>query len=190
MEGNDMKPAAVLLSSLMVLPGLPAGTVFAADAPKAPQPAKPVDAASFYAGRWYEIGRTPKSLNKDCVAGTTDCQSKDGGLYEQDACRDKTPDGKEEGIGGPLKILNPGQNSKVDVAYHALFGIVPIHREYWVLDHTDGWAIMGSPDLTEVNLYTRDPHPQPGLVEQMTKEIKDMGYAGALEFPALSAPKP
>ena len=26
--------------------------------------------------------------------------------------------------------------------------------------------------------------------EQMTKEIKDMGYTGPLEFPAQSAPKP
>ena len=163
---------------------------FAADAPKAPQPLKTVDAASFYAGRWFEIGRTPKSFNKDCVAGTTDFQSRDGGLYEMDACHDKTPDGKEETIGGPLKILNPGQNSKVDVAYRAIFGFVPIHREYWVLDHTDGWSIMGSPDLTEVNLYAREPRPEPALVESMTKEIKDMGYTGLLEFPAQGTPKP
>jgi len=183
-----MKMATVLLSSLVVLPGLAAGVTLAADAPKASQPAKPVDAASFFAGRWYEIGRTPKSFNKDCVAGTTDFHNRDGGLYEQDACHDKTPDGKEEAIGGALKILNPGQNSKVDVAYRALFGLVPIHREYWVLDHTDGWSIMGSPDMTEVNLYVRDPHPEPALLDKMTKEIKNMGYAGQLEFPAQSVP--
>ena len=170
--------------------GLTTCVALAADAPKAPQPLKTVDTASFYAGRWFEIGRTPKSFNKDCVAGTTDFQSRDGGLYEMDACHDKTPDGREETIGGPLKILNPGQNSKVDVAYRAIFGFVPIHREYWVLDHTDGWSIMGSPDLTEVNLYTRDPRPEQALVEKMTKEIKDMGYTGELEFPAQGTPKP
>jgi len=176
--------------ALMMGLGLTTGIAFAADASKAPQPLKAVDAASFYAGRWYEIGRTPKSFNKDCVAGTTDFQSRDGGLYESDACHDKTPDGKEETIGGPLKILDPGQNSKVDVAYRAIFGFVPIHREYWVLDHTDGWSIMGSPDLTEVNLYTRNPRPEPALVEKMTTEIKEMGYAGQLEFPAQAGPKP
>ncbi len=176
--------------ALMMGLGLTTGIAFAADAPKAPQPDKAVDAASFYAGRWYEVGRTPKSFNKDCVAGTTDFQNRDGGLYESDACHDKTPDGKEETIGGPLKILNPGQNSKVDVAYRAIFGFVPIHREYWVLDHTDGWSIMGNPDLTEVNLYTRDPRPEPAFVEKLTKEIKEMGYTGQLEFPAQGAPKP
>jgi apolipoprotein D and lipocalin family protein len=185
-----MRPSAALTVGPIFGLCLAASMAPAADVPKAPEPAKPVDAASFYAGRWYEIGRTPKSFNAGCVAGTTDFQTKDGGLYEQDACHDKSPDGKEEDIGGPLKILNPGQNNKVNVAYGALFGFVPIHREYWVLDHTDGWAIMGSPDLTEVNLYTRDPHPAPAVVEKMTKEIKDMGYSGQLEFPAESTPKP
>jgi lipocalin len=44
--------------------------------------------------------------------------------------------------------------------------------------------------MTEVNLYTRDPHPDPVLVEKMTREIKDMGYAGELQFPAQAGPKP
>jgi lipocalin len=67
-----------------------------AEAPKAPEPAKPVDAASFFAGRWYEIGRTP------------------------------------------------GQNTKVHVSYR-LFGAIPIAREYWMLDHGEGWFIQRRP---------------------------------------------
>jgi apolipoprotein D and lipocalin family protein len=82
-----------------------------------------------------------------------------------------------------MKVLNPGQNSKIHATYHAMFGLVPISRDYWVLDHTDSWAIMANPDLTDVSLYTRDSRPAPALVERMTKEIKDMGYTGALEFP-------
>jgi apolipoprotein D and lipocalin family protein len=52
-----MKTAAALIIVL----ALSTGPVFAADVPKAPEPAKPVDAASFYTGRWYEIGRTPRA---------------------------------------------------------------------------------------------------------------------------------
>jgi apolipoprotein D and lipocalin family protein len=184
--GNDMKTAATLLTVL----GIAASAAFAADAPKAPEPTKPVDAASFYTGRWYEIGRTPKSFSDGCVAGTTDFQTKDGGLYERDACHDKTPDGKEEVLGGTMKILNSGQNSKVNVGYRVLGGLFPVHREYWVLDHTAGWALMAGPDMKAVNLYTRDPRPAPALVERMTKQIRDMGYTGQLEFPAQSTPKP
>ena len=179
-----MKTAAAL--ALLVLTALPA---FAA-APKAPEPAKLVDAASFYAGRWYEIGRTPKSFNAGCVAGVTDYQAKDGGITERDACHDKTPDGKEQAVSGPLKILNPGANTKVDVAYRILGGLFPIHREYWVLDHGEDWFIIAGPDMTEVNLYSRAPHPPQALVDRMSKEIKDLGYAGQLEYPAQSAGKP
>jgi hypothetical protein len=98
-----MKAAATLMTVL----------VLAEDAPKAPEPAKPVDAASFYAGRWYEIGRTPKSFNAGCVAGFTDYQTKGGALSERDGCHDKTPDGKEEVLDGQMKVLNPGANSKI-----------------------------------------------------------------------------
>lgn len=177
-----MKTAAIAMTGL----ALSAGMALAADAPKAPEPAKPVDAASFYAGRWYEVGRTPKSFNAGCVAGYTDYQAKGGGLSERDGCHDKTPDGKEKTLDGQMKILNPGQNSKIHATYRAMFGLVPISRDYWVLDHTDGWAIMANPELTDVSLYTRNPRP--ALVERLTKQVKDMGYVGQPEFPAQSAP--
>jgi apolipoprotein D and lipocalin family protein len=181
-----MKIAAALVTICVTTSGM----AFSADAPKAPEPAKPIDPSTFYAGRWYEIGRTPKSFNAGCVAGYTDYQTKNGDLSERDGCHDKTPDGKEEVLDGEMKILNAGQNTKVHATYHAMFGFLPINREYWVLDHTDNWAIMASPDMTDVSLYTRDPHPAPTLVERMTKQIKDLGYAGQLEFPTEAAPKP
>ena len=172
---------AILMTFLLA-----SGAAFAADAAKAPEPAKPVEATSFFAGRWYEIGRTPKSFNKDCVAGTTDYQMKNGGLYEADACHDNTPDGKEETVGGAMKILNPGANTKIDVGYRLAF--IPIHVENWVLDHDAGWMILGTPDMSEVHIYTREPHPAQPLVDKLTKEIRDMGYAGELQFPAQSKP--
>ena len=163
-----------------------ASAAHGADAPTAPEPAKSVDAASFYAGRWYEIVRTPLRLTDGCVAGYTDYKTKDGGLYERDACRDKTPEGEEKVIGGPLTILNPGQNSKVHVTYHVFLGLIPINRDYWMLDHTDAWFIEATPDMSFVDLYTRSPHPAPALVDQMTSQIRAMGYTGKLESPAQS----
>lgn len=176
-----MKHTAIVMSALLCLC---ASAALAQT--KAPEPAKPVDAASFFAGRWYEIGRTPKSFNRDCVAGYTDYQGAAASLSEHDGCHDKTPDGKEETIAGPVKILNPGMNTKFNIAYHVAF--IPIHVENWVLDHDAGWAILGTPDMSEVHLYTREAHPAPALVEKLTKEVKDMGYAGELQFPAQSKP--
>jgi apolipoprotein D and lipocalin family protein len=181
-----MRFAAIPVCALLLMPALTSFGAFAAGT--APEPARPVDAAGFYAGRWYEIGRTPETFNKGCVAGYTDYQKKTGGLFELDGCHDTTPDGKEETIGGALKILNPGANTKFTVAYHAMMGLVSITRENWVLDHGEDWAIMATPDLKTASLYTRDPHPAPALVERMTKQIKALGYAGELEFPAEAKP--
>jgi apolipoprotein D and lipocalin family protein len=161
----------------------------AAAAPKAPEPAKPVDAARFFTGRWYEIGRTPMSLTDGCVAGYTDYLKKADGLQERDACRDKTPDGKEKVIAGPLRILNPGQNTKVHVSYR-LFGFVPIGREYWMLDHAEGWFIQATPDMKMINIYTRDAHPSAALVDDLKARTKALGYDTAkLEFPELASAK-
>jgi apolipoprotein D and lipocalin family protein len=157
----------------------------AAWAAGAPEPAKPVDAASFYTGRWYEIGRTPESFNKGCVAGYTDYQKKDGGLFEQDGCHDNTPDGKEETIGGAMKLIGPG---KYSVHYRAMMGLFSMDLELWILDHGDDWAVMTTPDLKTARLYTRASHPAPALVDRMTKLVKAAGYAGELEFPAEAKP--
>ena len=159
----------------------------AASAPKAPEPVKPVDAASFFAGRWYEIGRTPMSLTDGCVAGYTDYLKKGDGLEERDACRDKSPEGKEKVVAGRLRILNPGQNTKIHVSYR-LFGFIPIGRDYWMLDHADGWFIQATPDLKMINIYTRDAHPSAALVADLTARTKAFGYdTSKLEFPELAS---
>lgn len=155
---------------------------------RAPTPAKAVDAASHFAGRWYEIGRTPMKLTDGCVAGYTDYLRTDGRIIQRDGCRDGTPAGKEKVIAGPLTILNPGENTKVHVNYR-LFGFIPIGRDYWFLDHGEGWFIMSTPDLKLLNLYTRSPRPSPGLIENMTARTRAFGYKGRpLEFPATFAP--
>ena len=158
----------------------------AADAPKAPEPARPVEAASFFSGRWYEIGRTPMKLTDGCVAGYTDYLRKGDDITQRDACRDQTPAGKEKVIAGPLKILNPGQNTKVHVSYR-LFGLIPIVRDYWMLDHGEGWFIQATPDYSMVNLYTREAHPSAERITDLTARTKALGYDPAkLEFPALA----
>ena len=181
-----MKSAALTAAALaLALASGACASMSGSQGAKAPEPAKPVEAATFYAGRWYEIGRTPMSLTDGCVAGYTDYLRTGSGLVERDGCRDKTPDGKEKVIAGPLKILNPGQNTKVHVSYR-LFGFVPVARDYWMLDHGDGWFIQATPDLKMVNLYTREAHPSAARIAELTARTKALGYdVGKLEFPAL-----
>jgi apolipoprotein D and lipocalin family protein len=157
----------------------------------APEPAKPIDVARFFTGRWYEIARTPLGLTKNCVAGTTDyTPGPDGSLIDHDACRMDTPDGKVRHFDGPLTILNPGMNNKVRVDY-TLFGFVPVHVTYWMLDHGDDyqWFLVATPDFKNVSMFTRDPRPPQSEVDRLTARAKALGYdTSKWEFPAEFAP--
>jgi apolipoprotein D and lipocalin family protein len=152
----------------------------------APQPAKQIDAARFFTGRWYEIARTPMKLTDGCVAGTTDYLRGDNGqLIDRDACRMGTPEGKEKAYQGPVTILNPGDNNKVTVRY-TVYLIVPVYRTYWMLDHGDDyqWFIVANPGFTNVSIFTRAAGPDPQLIATLTARVKALGYDPAkLEFP-------
>ena len=159
----------------------------AGSAAVAPEPAKPIDVARFFTGRWYEIARTPLGLTKNCVAGTTDyVTGPDGVLVDHDACRMDTPDGKVRHFNGPVTILNPGVNNKVRVDY-TLFGFVPIHVTYWMLDHGDdyNWFLVATPDFKNVSMFTRDPRPPQSEVDSLTARAKALGYdTSKWEYPA------
>jgi apolipoprotein D and lipocalin family protein len=162
-----------------------------AETAAAPEPTKPIDAAQFYTGRWYEIARTPMHLTDGCVAGTTDYfTGADGKLMDRDACRDQTPEGKEKLFAGPVTILNPGQNTKVSVKY-TVAGVIPVSKTYWMLDHGDDyrWFIVSDPKFKNVSLFTRSPRPAPAEVQRLTARAQALGYdTSKLEYPTQFPP--
>jgi apolipoprotein D and lipocalin family protein len=180
---NTLKYAFLMIC--LALAGCASGT--STPVAMAPQPAKPIDMARFFTGRWYEIARTPMRLTDGCVAGTTDyLRGGDGKLIDVDACKMGTPAGKEKSYQGPVSILNPGQNNKVEVRY-TVYGIIPVTRTYWMLDHGDDyqWFIVANPAFTQVSMFTRTPRPGPKRIAMLSQRLQALGYAGKpLEFPA------
>jgi apolipoprotein D and lipocalin family protein len=154
----------------------------------APQPARPIDAERFYDGRWYEIARTPLSVTDGCVAGTTDfVRSPDSRLTERDLCRQGSPDGKEKVFEGRVTILDPGTNAKIQVRY-IVFGVLPITKTYWMLDHDPNyqWFITADPPLENVAILTRAAHPSQAEIDALTNRVRQLGYDPAkLEYPTL-----
>jgi apolipoprotein D and lipocalin family protein len=152
----------------------------------APEPVKSIDAARFYNGRWYEIGRTPMKLTDGCVAGTTDYFRRDDGeLIDRDACRMNSPDGTEKVYQGPVTILNAGINTKVSVRY-MVWGFYPVWRTYWMIDHGDDydWFIVSDPAFENVSLFTRGARPTAEMVRLLTDRAQALGYdTTKLEFP-------
>jgi apolipoprotein D and lipocalin family protein len=181
-------PVSMALAGALIL----GGVAFAATRqPSAPEPAKPVDAARFFIGRWYEIARTPMKLTDGCVAGTTDFfKDSKGRTIDRDACRSDTPEGKEKKFEGPITILDPTQSNKFRVDYK-LFGPIHAPKTWWILDHGDDyqWFIVSDPEFKTVSLFTRAPNPAPPEIDQLTARAKALGYdASKLEHPAQFPP--
>jgi apolipoprotein D and lipocalin family protein len=155
--------------------------------PAAPEPAKAVDADKLFNGRWAEIGRTPMKLTDGCVAGaTTYTKISPTRVDVRDTCQDKTPTGKEKAIGGPGKILDPGTNTKLHVSYRVL-GVIPLGRDYWILDHADdySWFISADPAFKNLWIYARDPRIGRPEIDRLVAKARAMGYdTTKLEFPA------
>lgn len=157
------------------------------------RPASPVktvasiDAARFYTGTWYEIGRRPMSLTDGCVAGGTTYTPQGGDRVKVlDFCHQGAPDGKLRTIGGPARITDPGVNARLHVSYR-LFGVVPIPRDYWVLARADdySWFISADPSFHDLWIYTRDPRPTPADLAPLVARAQALGYdTRRLEFPA------
>ena len=150
-------------------------------------PATTVDAARFYTGTWYEIGRRPMSLTDGCVAGGT-TYTPQGGVRVKvlDFCRDGSPTGKLKTIGGPAHIVDPGSNAKLHVSYR-IFGIFRIPRDYWVLERADdySWFISADPSFHDLWIYTRKANPSPAEIAPLVARAKALGYdTRLLEFPA------
>lgn len=161
------------------------GAAMAAEV-RAPAPAKPVDLARFYSGSWAEIGRRPMKLTDGCVAGATEYAIQSPTRIKvRDICHAGTPGGKLKAIGGPGTILDPGTNAKLHVSYQFL-GVIPVARDYWVLDHADdySWFISSDPAFQNLWIYTRDPHVDAALLKSLVSKAQALGYDTAkLEFP-------
>jgi apolipoprotein D and lipocalin family protein len=157
------------------------------DGAAAPEPAKPIDAAQLFTGTWYEVARTPMRITDGCVAGTTQyLRNSSGQLIERDACQMGTPEGKQKSIQGPVTILNPGQNTKI-VVHYTVYGIIPITRNYWLIDHGDdySWFIFTNPAFTQISIFTRAKQPGQARIAALVARLQSLGYdTKKLEYPA------
>jgi apolipoprotein D and lipocalin family protein len=175
--------ALLIASSLFALAGC--GTTDIATSPL--HPATNIDAGRFYTGTWYEIGRRPMSLTDGCVAGgTTYTPQGADKVRVLDFCRDGSPTGKLKTLGGPAYIVDPGSNAKLHVSYQ-FFGIIPIARQYWVLQRADdySWFISADPSFHDLWIYTRNPRPAQAEIAPLVARAKALGYdTNLLEFPA------
>ncbi len=166
-------PGLALLTCLCL-----AGTAMARPAPITH---KPIVAAKFYSGQWYEIARTPMLLTRNCNASTTEYTLQADGLVKVvDAC---FRNGKRVSIEGRGNFMDPGTNARLRVRYNPL-----IIWNYWILDHDPAgqWFISSDPTFDKLFIYTRQP-PTQDYLDQLLQRARNLGYdTSRLEYPTIA----
>jgi apolipoprotein D and lipocalin family protein len=146
-------------------------------------PVRPVS-VSLYSGRWYEIARTPNTLQKDCQGATSDFQGFDAGMFTViDTCHKGSPTGPVKIVRARARMVPATDNTRFRMAF---FGGL-IHQEYWILDHADdnSWAVMATPGGNYVWLLSRRPALPPAIQAAALARVAALGYSPSrLIFPA------
>jgi apolipoprotein D and lipocalin family protein len=156
-----------------------AGAAWAA----APQPVRPVS-SGLYSGRWYEVARTPNTMQKDCQGATTDFQGLSGSDFTMImTCHKGVPNGPAKVIRIKARILHPPDNTRFRLSF--IGGMV--HQEYWIIDHADddSWALMATPGGNYVWILSRQAAPTPVVMAQALARVTALGFASSrLIFPS------
>jgi apolipoprotein D and lipocalin family protein len=132
-------------------------------------------------GRWYEVARTPNSLQRGCEAGTSDWTPTSQGFAVVQACHKGRADGPLAEWKAKARVADPS-NSIFKMSF---FGGL-ISQEYRVLDHhpDQGWLILSTGDGKYLWLMSQKPTLPAAVRAEAIARIRQLGFdASRLEFP-------
>jgi apolipoprotein D and lipocalin family protein len=150
------------------------------------KPATPVRAVAHVeltsiAGRWYEVARSPNSIENGCHAGGLEWTRTSEGFSVIQSCHKGNPDGPLAEWKAKARVLDPS-NAKFKMSF---FGGL-VSKEYWVLDQRpeQGWLILATHDGEYLWLMSNKPVLPAAFRVEAVQRIKQLGFdPGHLEFP-------
>lgn len=156
------KAALIAVAAVLATPALA----------KAPEPAKAVP-TSFFAGRWYEIVRTPNFNQADCEAPTYEFRAPKAAKIDFVlTCRKGTPTGKAVARTVTLHLPQDEAKNKFKVTSG------PFSVGYVVIDRADdnSWWILGTDGGRYVWLLARTPSMGASEKGAIKAKLKGFGY--------------
>jgi apolipoprotein D and lipocalin family protein len=133
------------------------------------------------AGRWYEVARSPNSIEHGCHAGGLEWIRTSEGFSVIQSCHKGNPDGPLAEWKAKARVLDPS-NAKFKMSF---FGGL-VSKEYWVLDQRpeQGWLILATHDGEYLWLMSNKPVLPAAFRVEAVQRIRQLGFdPGHLEFP-------
>jgi apolipoprotein D and lipocalin family protein len=149
---------------------------------QAPPPLRVVESLdlSRYAGKWYEIARSPNKFQARCASEVVARYAlrPDGRLDVINQCR--AADGTLVEVRGTARKANPKKDAILQVRFgSAFFSFLPnAWGDYWIIglgpDYT--WAVVGEPARRYVWILSRAPVMSPSSYDQALEIAAGNGF--------------
>lgn len=169
MRSNLSRRAAITAAIFLGFAG-----AVAADAP---QPAQSVDLSRF-AGRWYEIARTPNRGQPACLQLAVEVtRPADGRFSVTNTCR--RAEGQPRVVRANGTVIDARSNAKIRLTAAGVLGFGGLaSQEYWILDRAAdyNWAILGTPGGNYFWVWSRQAEPSAAARAALISRVRTLGY--------------
>jgi apolipoprotein D and lipocalin family protein len=133
-----------------------------------------------YTGRWHEIARLPMRFQKADEAAIAEYGTNADGTISVHNIAIR-PDGSQHDIRGYARVLNPPENTKLEVRFSTWFGpLIPLSKEgnYWILHVDDRYqrAIVGTPNRKYLWFLARSPKISEQDYDTLVQKAKSLGF--------------
>ena len=133
-----------------------------------------------YLGVWYEIARKPMSFQNQCDSNVTATYTfnENGNVLVDNRCTMK--DGQQSHAIGEAFVQNAPFNTKLKVSFlpEAIRWLPAGRGDYWILKIDENYqtVLVGEPSRNYMWVLSRDPHPDPRVVNEYLDYAKSVGY--------------
>lgn len=133
-----------------------------------------------YLGVWYEIARKPMSFQNQCDSNVTATYTlnENGNVLVDNRCTMK--DGQQSHAIGEAFVQNAPFNTKLKVSFlpEAIRWLPAGRGDYWILKIDENYqtVLVGEPSRKYMWVLSRDPHPDPRVVNEYLDYAKSVGY--------------
>ena len=133
-----------------------------------------------YLGVWYEIARKPMSFQNQCDSNVTATYTfnENGNVLVDNRCTMK--DGQQSHAIGEAFVQNAPYNTKLKVSFfpEAIRWLPAGRGDYWIskIDENYQTVLVGEPSRKYMWVLSRDPHPDPRVVNEYLDYAKSVGY--------------
>ena len=139
-----------------------------------------------YAGRWYEIGRTPLKSERRCAGNVSadyapldaaTAEAEGGDLAVTNRCLEA--DGRVASVQGVARIVG-GDSAKLQVSFAPpwLRWLPWAWADYWILDVDPHYrcALVGTPDRRHLWMLSRAPSLSSAGMQRLLEQAQAQGY--------------